>query len=278
VLKKNPEIKDDMHTGGTRWKWVVVSALGITLGVAALMFATPTTKAPIHAQAPTSTPVRAKISMPVPVETLPDPEAQDFSAPAGEAADQAADEPPEEETGLVQVASGAPVPVETDSEPLAAQDAADFNKSDAPPPATADLKADLQPPAGPVAEPPQPLTDPKTDGLAKAPAAGSTNAGVLTRIGSVAAVASEQQRVQTRQEFTIQVGAFRRKANADGMYKVLYDLGYDPFIFQLELDDQDVLYMVRFGGFATRTSAEAAMIEFKQKEKMEAVVAQSGRI
>jgi cell division septation protein DedD len=78
--------------------------------------------------------------------------------------------------------------------------------------------------------------------------------------------------------FTIQVGAFRNKENAQGVLQNLNRLGYHPFILTVPLEDKGELYMVRFGAFDTVDDANAALADFMKRENMTAVVARSGRI
>jgi len=78
--------------------------------------------------------------------------------------------------------------------------------------------------------------------------------------------------------FTIQVGAFRNKENAHGVQQNLDQLGYDPFILTVTLEDKGDLHMVRFGAFDTLDDANAALADFVKRENMSAVVARSGMI
>lgn len=76
--------------------------------------------------------------------------------------------------------------------------------------------------------------------------------------------------------YTIQVGAFLNKANADQVLSQLTKKGYAPFIFQVTDAQQRSFYMVRFGHFGSREEAAKALDAFKQKEKMAGVIVRSG--
>lgn len=75
--------------------------------------------------------------------------------------------------------------------------------------------------------------------------------------------------------FSIQVGAYRNKAYADVMVARLHKRGYRPFVFIIANRRGD-WHTVRFGRFANRVDADAALRSFRKKEKMEAVVVRSG--
>jgi cell division septation protein DedD len=76
--------------------------------------------------------------------------------------------------------------------------------------------------------------------------------------------------------FTIQVGAYRNKTNADEVISKLTKKGYAPFVFQVTDAQQRSFYMVRFGHFVTREEAAKALDKFKAKEKTAAVIVRSG--
>jgi cell division septation protein DedD len=76
--------------------------------------------------------------------------------------------------------------------------------------------------------------------------------------------------------YTIQVGAFLNKSNADQVLSLLTQKGYAPFIFQVTDAQQRSFYMVRFGHFGSREEASKTLEVFKQKEKMAAVIVRSG--
>lgn len=75
--------------------------------------------------------------------------------------------------------------------------------------------------------------------------------------------------------FSLQVGAFRSKANADEIIAQLTQKGYAPFIFQVTDAQQRSFYMVRFGHFGTRDEAAQALADFTRKQKRSAVIVRS---
>lgn len=75
--------------------------------------------------------------------------------------------------------------------------------------------------------------------------------------------------------FSIQVGAFRSKANADEIVAQLTQKGYAPFIFQVTDAQQRSFYMVRFGHYGTRDEAAQALADFTRKQKRNAVIVRS---
>lgn len=72
--------------------------------------------------------------------------------------------------------------------------------------------------------------------------------------------------------FAIQVGAYHNRVFAENMTSKLKGLGYPAFIFELKKRDKRSLYMVRFGRFGSRAAATRSAADFKEKEKMPALV------
>jgi cell division septation protein DedD len=245
VMKKHPVMKEDSG-GQAKWKWVIVVAVVLTLAAGAWLFALPKKQPPVQAKAP----VRAKIqAAAIPVAgTAPEASAPTEADTAGKAL-EVEDGETDETSALTEADEETPPALSAGSADGVQTTAETAAASVANPPA-ADNEAQSKPAqtAVPAAAPVTPVQAPKPM-LATAPA-----------------------------PYTIQVGAFRNKSNADGMFKVLGELGYNPFIFKLESEGKDPLYMVRFGGFSDRDEAAAALNAFKQKENMAAVVARSGQI
>lgn len=75
--------------------------------------------------------------------------------------------------------------------------------------------------------------------------------------------------------YTIQVGAFRVKTYADDIMAQLSKGGYAPYIFETADANQKPWYAVRIGHYETRSQATQALLEFKQKEKMDAIISRS---
>jgi len=78
--------------------------------------------------------------------------------------------------------------------------------------------------------------------------------------------------------FSVQVGAYLTKTNAERMVSQLMDKGYDAYIFQRTDKKQRVWHLVRFGRFHNREAAAQAMQAFKDQEQMDASVAFSNPI
>ena len=72
--------------------------------------------------------------------------------------------------------------------------------------------------------------------------------------------------------FTLQVGAFRQKAYALDTMKKLSKKGYDAFIYELTDSRQRTLHTVRVGRYNSSKEAASALEQFKQKEKVDAIV------
>lgn len=77
--------------------------------------------------------------------------------------------------------------------------------------------------------------------------------------------------------YTVQVGAFRNRKNADTQAAELAWRGYPPYIFQITTENGSLLYLVRFGHFETPAEATSAAAAFKEKEQMPAVVVRTAR-
>jgi cell division septation protein DedD len=279
-MKKHPVMKEDSG-GQAKWKWVIVVAVVLTLAAGAWLFAMPKKQPPVQAKAP----VRAKIqAAAIPVAGT----APETSAPTqADAAEQALEE--DEETGETSVLTEAD---EETPDVLSAGSADGVQTTAQEPPVAAAPAADKEteskpaPTAVPMAAPntsvqaPKPMLATTPDQTAKPLPPVREETPAPPPAPSVAAPAPEKKAPVAAQQvpYTIQVGAFRNKSNADGMFKVLRGLGYNPFIFKLDSEGKDPLYMVRFGGFADRDDATAALNAFKQKENMAAVGARSGQI
>ena len=154
-----------------------------------------------------------------------------------------------------------------------AKDAAatDLKSADTPKAPPAETAANVKEPAAPVAPPmaPAPAT-PKAE-PSPIPAPKPKGAEVKQEEKSVARLDLDKMA-----PYTIQVGAFRSKANADEVLSQLTKKGYAPFVFQITDAQQRSFYMVRFGHFGSREEAAKALDAFKQKEKSAAVIVRSG--
>jgi len=76
-----------------------------------------------------------------------------------------------------------------------------------------------------------------------------------------------------KERFTIQVGAFKDAASADGMVNRLRGKGYPAYHLRTELPGKGVWYRVRVGAFAARQGAETMLARLKGDQVQGMVVA-----
>ena len=76
-----------------------------------------------------------------------------------------------------------------------------------------------------------------------------------------------------KERFTIQVGAFKDAASADGMVDRLRGKGYPAYHLRTELPGKGVWYRVRVGAFAAREGAETMLTRLKGDQVQGMVVA-----
>jgi DedD protein len=72
-------------------------------------------------------------------------------------------------------------------------------------------------------------------------------------------------------KFSVQVGAFSQKENADAVMRDLESRGYQPYVVEMP-GSRKVLHGVRIGRYADRAEALRAASEFREREKMSAIV------
>jgi cell division protein FtsN len=82
--------------------------------------------------------------------------------------------------------------------------------------------------------------------------------------------------VSTFKGYTIQVGAYRNKENADAKMADLQQRGYPAYLFEVTDARQRSFFMVRFGQFDGRQEASETLADFKEKENMQAVIVRAG--
>jgi len=85
-----------------------------------------------------------------------------------------------------------------------------------------------------------------------------------------------QIQVSNFQGYTIQVGAYRNKENADAKMADLQQRGYPAYLFEVTDARQRSFYMVRFGQFDSHQEASETLADFKEKENMQAVIVRAG--
>ncbi len=73
--------------------------------------------------------------------------------------------------------------------------------------------------------------------------------------------------------FSIQVGAFAIRDNADAHVDFFRGQGYEPYIVEVNNAENGVMYTVRIGRYSTREEAAWAASNFIEQEDMSAVVA-----
>lgn len=88
-------------------------------------------------------------------------------------------------------------------------------------------------------------------------------------------VSKPQEEPESSAPYTIQVGAFLKKANADRTLSQLTKKGYDAYIFQQVDKKRRMWHMVRFGHFQDLETASLVMKAFKGQEKIDAAVVRS---
>jgi len=77
--------------------------------------------------------------------------------------------------------------------------------------------------------------------------------------------------------YELQAGAYQVKENALGMEQTLKDRGYGVRILELTRPDNTRWYLVRIGGFDTRSAANAAKKEFIANQGMDIIVRPWGK-
>ena len=69
--------------------------------------------------------------------------------------------------------------------------------------------------------------------------------------------------------YTIQVGAYRAKDNADRQVTQLLEKGYDAYLYEKNETDRRAWFFVRFGRFDDFRSANKALTAFNKQEQVE---------
>ncbi|WP_152972087.1 SPOR domain-containing protein [Desulfatitalea tepidiphila] len=280
--------------GTIPWGWLIgLALLIVAAGVTLLLLPKPT---PHTAPPPI---VTAKIPQ-VP-ETRPQPATDEE---AGDSAQGTA-------AGDITKESTAPEAVQDDAFPDADGSAASARESDAgADSAESNVKDEAKPPLAAVAPstpstPSKPETSPATPASSEsaaqtegataaeeptpsrerppASADDSTSAGEENEAEPAAAAPAETDekapvptQVSTFQGYTIQVGAYRNKENADAKMADLQQRGYPAYLFEVTDARRRSFYMVRFGQFDGHQEASETLADFKEKENMQAVIVRAG--
>ena len=280
--------------GTIPWGWLIgLALLIVAAGVTLLMLPKPT---PHTAPPPI---VTAKIPQ-VP-ETRPQPATDE---PAGESAHGAA-------AGDITKESTASETVQDDASPDTGGSVAPARESDAgTDSADSNVKDEAKPPLAAVA-PSTPSTPSESETSPATPASSesaaqtegataaeeptpsrerppastddSTSSGEENEAEPAAAAPAETDekapvptQVSTFQGYTIQVGAYRNKENADAKMADLQQRGYPAYLFEVTDARRRSFYMVRFGQFDGHQEASETLADFKEKENMQAVIVRAG--
>ena len=94
------------------------------------------------------------------------------------------------------------------------------------------------------------------------------------KMPSVAEKAADktQGALPEKKSFSVQVGVFLRKINAEGLVSDLKGKGYKPYIFETTNSKDRPVYSVRIGDYADLEEASRAVSGFKDKEKTPAII------
>ncbi len=272
--------------GTIPWGWLIgLALLIVAAGVTLLLLPKPT---PHTAPPPI---VRAKIPPQPPADATAGESAQ------GEAAGDIAKESTSPET-VQDAADPAALAQKTDT----GSDAADSGIGDeAKPPLAAVAPSTPSTPSEPETSPHAPAAPASSERAAQTedataaeeatpsqerPAASaddSTSAGMEDEAEPAAAAPAEAvekapvpTQVSTFKGYTIQVGAYRNKENADAKMADLQQRGYPAYLFEVTDARQRSFYMVRFGQFDGHQEASETLADFKEKENMQAVIVRAG--
>jgi len=253
--------------GTIPWGWLIgLALLIVAAGVTLLLLPKPT---PHTAPPPI---VRAKIP-PAP-ETPPQPTADETAGDSGQAT-----APGQDKSDAVADSANSDGKDETSPPPAAAPSTPSESETSTDAPATPSTSesAALNE-AATAAEESSPFQE--------RPAVSSgdtTQAGEENGAEPAAAAPAEtdekapvQTQVSTFQGYTIQVGAYRNKENADAKMADLQQRGYAAYLFEVTDARKRSFYMVRFGQFDGHQEASETLADFKEKENMQAVIVRAG--
>jgi cell division protein FtsN len=80
---------------------------------------------------------------------------------------------------------------------------------------------------------------------------------------------------KTEASYSIQVGAFRAKNNADRQVAQLREKGFDAYLYEKNNKEQRTWYFVRFGHFENFGSADKALTAFREQAQMDGAIVRS---
>lgn len=237
-----------------------------------------TSRTTIHQVPVPPTPVQEQATMAAVEEETPAADTQTTPAPQPQTVAPAPTEPSAEQTPTMPQEKPTPEPVEqaTVEKPAEQSDAQDSKAEPAPEPTTAKVET----PAAPAAEPKpanqaaqQDSPDPAS---IRQPAPSEQGSVPSTSGPKPAARQTAQPKPSADFQFTIQVGAYHNKNYAESAMAQLSRKGYEAYIFEDTDAKSRTLYLVRFGHFPTRQSAQWALGAYQEKEHKKAIVARAG--
>lgn len=148
------------------------------------------------------------------------------------------------------------------------------------PPTPEPLQAQSKTPTAPAAEPePETLSaqqDTPDSMSAKQPAPPEQSSAPSTSGTNPAAGQAAKSKPPAHSRFTIQVGAYRNKSNAENTLSLLSRKRYEAYIFENSDAKSRTWYVVRFGHFPTRQAAQWALSAYQDKEQKKAIIVRSG--
>ena len=116
-------------------------------------------------------------------------------------------------------------------------------------------------------EPPD--SAPSSDSVAPAPS------GLKTAKAEPAQSPASQNVMETVAPYSIQVGAFRAKDNADRQIAQMQKTGFEAYIYEKNDKNQRTWYFVRFGRFRSVKAAKQALAALKEQHRMDGAIVRS---
>lgn len=222
-------------------------------------------------------PAQQQITMSAVKEETPAADTQMTPTPQLRNADLAPPDPSTEQTPVTPQERPTQEPVEQAAVETAADqsDARASKAEPAPEPPPAQLETPAAPAGAPEPENQAAQQDTPDPMSAKQPALPEQSSAPSTSGPEPVAKQAAKPKPLDAQ-FTIQVGAYRNKNNADHAMALLSRKGYEAYIFKNSDAKSSAWYMVRFGQFPTRQAAQWALSAYQGKEQKKALIARSG--
>lgn len=144
--------------------------------------------------------------------------------------------------------------------PLAAKTAAE---------APANPQDESAPEKAPAA-PEEPAAKPKA--AEPEPAAKAAKAEPAAKAEDEASTPAAEPKPASRRRFTLQVGSFQDKEEADLFFRGLAGTSYEPYMVEADVPDKGTYYRVRIGGYGSFEEAVEAKSEFEASQHVIAYV------